>query len=227
MTQASIDFWTQTENRFSLTVGIVLVIAGLYRYKKISFPSKVILYSNIVGIAINMAAKATQGNGVNYPVFLYLSYFTGFILLAMFYNYSIPRFRAMNVGIYVFSAGFLFWACYSFFFQPMAYNATNHSYPYYVAFSGFICLILSIWGLYLLFEENTWKEIRNNEVFWFVLIYLFGTGFEFIYDIAVGMVKSNYAFFITSIFLDNIPNDIGAISTIILFLVYPKKVYTI
>ena len=224
MTQASIDFWTQIGDGSSLTIGIILIITGLFRYKKINLPSKIILYANITGIAINFLSRVFPGkDGSNNPVFLYLSYFSSFILLALFYNYCLPRFRNMKLGIYVALAGFLFWLFYSIFFQPMAYTPTNHSYPYYVAFHGIVCIILSMLGLFFMSQDSTWNEIRNNPVFWFMLIDLFGTGFEFIYDIAVGMVKSNFTLFISTVFWDLLPNDLGAICTTIIFLKFPKK----
>ena len=218
-----ISFWINIEEWFAIAVTVLAIIAGIYRFKKIILPSRIMLILLIVGFWINKAMDAYQNVHFNYPLFLYLSYFSSFILMALFFNYCIPQFRKMRIGIYFALTGVIFWAFYSYFFQPMRFDENNKSYPFYTSFFGICILACSLWALYFMLRDHSWKQLRRNEVFWFIMLNVLGYALDFINDIALPLAKSELSFYVTSMFLNYIPNDLSVIANGIIFIRFPKK----
>ncbi len=219
----TIDFWANVEDWSAIIITIIVIIIGLYRFRKITFPSQLLLFTIIVGFAANKTMDVFHARHMSDHVLLYINYLNDFIIGSMFFNYSIPQFRKIKLGIYMGAAGFVFWAMYSSFIAPMAFDAGNESYFYYASFFDLCCIVFSLIGLYLMFQESTFAEIRRNEVFWYFIIYIFGDGIGFIYDIVITMVRSETVFTIASILLEYLPNSLSVLFLGCLFLRYPKK----
>lgn len=197
--------------------------AGIYRYKKINIPSKALFWMVVFGYINDEITGIFQARNLNYTPILYFSYFFNFILAAIFFHFCIPEFRKIKIGIFIIVGSFVFFVTNKFFSHSINLLTSDFNYFYYVAFYILSCIGLSIMALYIMFQKSTWRAIRKNEIFWYLILTIFGDGPEFIYNIIIPNVKTVEMYIVLSFWVNWLPSDISAIALGILFLIFPKK----
>jgi len=126
-------------------------------------------------------------------------------------------------------AGILFLILNTIFYVPVGEAKNYFGFYYYQSFYSLCAIVFSILGMYLLFQKQTWKEIKKNPVFWFFLTIAFSEGIGFFNGIMLPMVgddelsKHKIFYNILSFIFDWLPGDLAYIVFGILFLYYPKK----
>ena len=221
----TIEDWREVYFWFDKAVTTLTLIAGVYSYKKLSFPAKVVFWGILITAVIESIIDELQKRFLGITPVMYVCYFSDVVETALFFNYCIPRFRKIRLGIYILLAGILYWLVNTIFFQPITFddNLKKNSYFYYEAFNSITFVALSLVTLYYMFKETSFKQLRNNPLFALILILMFGRGLIYIYDITIPFVTTLRMYIILSMSLEWLPNDLFILATGFIFLQYRKK----
>lgn len=220
---SDINFWVDLNTWLLTPITFFPILAGVYRYKRLGFLSRLMVLMIICNYTIDWIFHYLQVNGLNYTPVLVFSYFFELLIISLFFNFCIPYFKKIRLGIYIVAAGFLFWLLNTLFYLPIGFDCNNHSYWYYTAFMSLVFMVSALITLYLMLKENSWQTIKKNAASWLLISLLFRNGFAFIYGIILPLVNTNRTYCILSIFIDWLPDDLFLISLGIIFLRFTNK----
>ena len=238
----SSDFLLKIIDVIETTAVVFTAAVGFYRYKKITVSARTLIWVVIFTCLFDYIGDYLRDTLSSLPAFilsLYVSLAINILLVAVFFNYCIPQFRKIKLGIYFVLAIVLFGAI-NVLFSTTAWGfsgtlttdtllAARKHYMNFLTFFTLLSIAAGLAALFILFQKKAWLEIRRNLNFWLLVVNLFMDGCVFINSALVPLVTAKYLTthvyllnLITSIF-DLIPNDLGILTFGILFLVFTRK----
>jgi hypothetical protein len=202
------------------------VFAGAYKLKKNDMPAAIIfLYMvwSLIGEVL-VVGKLLYESIQRFHVPIYyvdrIAPIVEFILCVSFYHFSNTRFRERKIGLYVVGVGIIYWVA-----NFLVYKKAENFNVYFMPFSSFINIVLSVISIYLLQKETEFKKLVSQPVFQFTLLLLFYWGLSFFFFIAYDLIlRYKYATQFASFFVARI-NDIFFLGVGIAYLFYPKKIH--
>ena len=223
----TLDNWRDIFFWFDKIVTILIVIAGVYSYRKLSIPARVAFWMILLNALLEFIIDELQKRFLGINPVLYVCFFSDVVLAALFFNYCIPRFRKIRLGIYILAAGLIYWLVSTIFFQPIAFDVDlkKNSYFYYEAFNCISFVVLSLVTIYLMLKGASFKEVRKNPLFALILLLMFSKGLAYIYDITIPLVTTIRMYIILSMFLEWLPEDLFILGIGFIFLQYKKNAW--
>lgn len=178
-------------NSYKLVMFLVSVFA-IFHFRKMDLASKIICIliwvASITEALAWYSAKRFHNNLPVYNVFSYLE----FMLVCLYFNYSVSTFRKRNIGYYIGFAGIILGVLNTIFFQPI--NTLNSNF----IFAECLCIVsMSLYSFYKLLLASDNLYLQSNTHFWVpcVLIFywcttLFSWG---MYDFFAGLLQDKAA----------------------------------
>lgn len=140
----------------------------LVRFKRIDKASRhiciLIWLVFLTEVLANYAASRYHNNMPVYAVYGYIE----FVLISLYFNYSIDTFRAHHIGYFIALAGLVTGISNSIWYQPI--NTLNTLYIFLECI-GIVCM--SLYSFYRLLLTETTIKVYEQVHFWFPCIFLF------------------------------------------------------
>ncbi|HEY1032783.1 MAG TPA: hypothetical protein VGD89_13480 [Flavipsychrobacter sp.] len=206
----------------SVIVGLVIlgyaVICALFKYKQFDKPTRVLAWLMLITLINERVADYYAHNGgnnfISYGVFNPIQ----LLIIALYFNYSIPFFKSNKIGIYIGIAG-----CILGFINYYVVQSPAKMNTYFLLAESIIVVAMSLIAFYNMLQSDNDMRLRNNPHFWFTAIFLFFWTATFLfwglYDFLIEQIKVNAGLLHLSLILINVITYIG-FGTV--FLLYPK-----
>lgn len=154
---------------YRVTISIVACYA-IFRFKKLDNATRVICFLIWLGLITESAGYySAKNHGTNYPVFN-VAFYLEFVLMAIYYNYSIPVLKKRNLGIHFALAGVMLGILNTLFLQPL-YTTINSNLLF---LECLMVLCLSLFSIYkMLTLDRDDFHLHHKVHFWLPCILLF------------------------------------------------------
>ena len=224
------------------TAAVFTAAVGFYRYKKLTVSARALIWIVIFTCLFDYLNDWLIDHHFNaaFIFSIYVLYFLDLALGAVFFNYCIPFFRKIKMGIYFTLVIVLFWivnmllvwgggAAHTGVATTELVFAAQQRFMNFQAFYTLGSIILELSALFILFRENDWPEIRQNLNFWLVVVNLFMDGCVYINSTIMPLVMPKEIiahadlYNLISTLIDFIPSDIGMFMFGVLFLVFTRE----
>ncbi len=224
------------------TAVVFTATVGFYKYKKLTVSARALIWMVIFICLFDYLGDWLRDHNFNtaFIFSIYAGYFLNVALGAVFFNYCIPFFRKIKMGIYFALIIVVFLVVNMLFVWPAGtvhtgvattelVFAAQQRFMNFVAFYTLCSIILELSVLFILFRKGEWPEIRQNLNFWLVVVNLFMDGCVHINSTIMPLVmpKDIIAhadlYNLISTLIDFIPGDIGMFMYGVLFLVFTRK----
>ena len=224
------------------TAAVFTATVGFYKYKKLTVSARALIWVVVFTCLFDYLCDWLRDHNFNtaFIFSIYACYFLCVALGAVFFNYCIPFFRKIKMGIYFALVIVLFWVVNMLFVRQGGgvhtgltttelVFAAQQRFMNFQAFYTLCSIILELSVLFILFRKGDWPEIRQNLNFWLVVVNLFMDGCVYINSTIMPLVmpKDIIAhadlYNLISTLIDFIPGDIGMFMFGVLFLVFTRK----
>lgn len=159
--------YVHLSNSYNLVLLLVSVFAIFY-FRKMDRASRIIcVLIWIASLTEALAWYSAKRFRTNLPVYHIFSYLE-FILVCLYFNYSIATFRRRNIGYYIALTGIVLGLANTIFLQPL--NTLNSNF----IFLECLCIVsMSLYSLYRLLLVNDNLYLQNNTHFWVPCVLIF------------------------------------------------------
>ncbi len=141
----------------------------LFRFHRVDRAAKIIcllIWLGFLTEGIGYYAAWKYHN--NYPVYT-PSIFIEFVLISLYFNFSVPVLQKKNVGIYIAAAGVLLGVMNTLFLQPIDTLSSN-----FIFLECLVVVCFSLFAIYRLLRIDSDKlELQRKVHFWLPFILLF------------------------------------------------------
>jgi len=137
-----------------LATCLFTVLVSIYKWRYLYISGKLFSAGIAYGMIINYIAYRLPHNNI----IRHYNFLIDFALTLLFYHFSIPRFKKIHIGIYLYIIGVLFWAL-SMLFLPAKYG----QYAFQTSFENICAIGLSLVALYFMIQEDfvAWLLFRE------------------------------------------------------------------
>jgi len=202
-----------------LFLSSVVILISIWKWKKLDIPGKLVSidqsFSSLIGLI-----------SYNYPVHNKVTFailqgynLIDFLLLCLFFNYSISRFRKKNIAICIAIAGFIIWIACIFFFRNIRWASSSR----FESFHSLSAIILSLIAIYFMLMDFEWRVLFRNPIFWFTVSILFIFSTTFIFTIMFEIIARDQALFWKIELYTMVITCLDYLILGFAFLLYPKK----